>query len=284
MPASISATPIRIAVCASWPHACMTPHCMPFQSVLHVLLKGTSTSSVDRQRVHVGAQRHDRAGPAALEHADDAGVRDLLLHLVEAEGAQVRRRRCFAVRTSRLPSSGFWWKSRRQAMTRGSTLVGGRGDGGVEGEGGVGSVHAAILRPPIIVRWSTSNPRQAHQYLKEHPDAVFIDCRSEMEYMFVGHPDRRHDDSLVRRRGMGAEPPLRRPGEEARRAPTSRSAPSCSSAAAATARSRPARRSSGAGFKHVINVVHGFEGELDESHHRNSRNGWRVDGLPWEQY
>ena len=39
-----------------------------------------------------------------------------------------------------------------------------------------------------------------------------------------------------------------------------------------------------AGFRHVFHVIHGFEGELDENHHRNSRNGWRVDGLPWEQY
>src|SRR3954466_4640263 len=31
-------------------------------------------------------------------------------------------------------------------------------------------------------------PKAAFQYLKDHPDAVFIDCRSEMEYMFVGHP------------------------------------------------------------------------------------------------
>ena len=30
--------------------------------------------------------------------------------------------------------------------------------------------------------------------------------------------------------------------------------------------------------------LHIVEGELDEDHHRNSRNGWRVDGLPWEQY
>jgi rhodanese-related sulfurtransferase len=39
-----------------------------------------------------------------------------------------------------------------------------------------------------------------------------------------------------------------------------------------------------AGFRHVMNVLHGFEGELDEKHHRNSRTGWRVAGLPWEQY
>jgi hypothetical protein len=30
-------------------------------------------------------------------------------------------------------------------------------------------------------------PKRAFQYLHDHPDAVFIDCRSEMEYMFVGH-------------------------------------------------------------------------------------------------
>ena len=35
-----------------------------------------------------------------------------------------------------------------------------------------------------------------------------------------------------------------------------------------------------AGF---TDVVHGFEGELDEHFHRSSRNGWRFEGLPWEQ-
>jgi len=31
-------------------------------------------------------------------------------------------------------------------------------------------------------------PRQAHELLGQQPDAVFIDCRSEAEYLFVGHP------------------------------------------------------------------------------------------------
>ncbi len=43
-------------------------------------------------------------------------------------------------------------------------------------------------------------------------------------------------------------------------------------------------RSSARASSHVMNVLYGFEGELDERHHRNTRNGWRVDGLPWEQY
>ena len=38
-----------------------------------------------------------------------------------------------------------------------------------------------------------------------------------------------------------------------------------------------------AGFSNVAHVVHGFEGELNESFKRSSLNGWRHDGLPWEQ-
>lgn len=32
------------------------------------------------------------------------------------------------------------------------------------------------------------SPLQAHEFLQGHPEAVFIDCRSEIEYLFVGHP------------------------------------------------------------------------------------------------
>lgn len=38
-----------------------------------------------------------------------------------------------------------------------------------------------------------------------------------------------------------------------------------------------------AGFSEVAHVVHGFEGELNDDFKRSSLNGWRHDGLPWEQ-
>ena len=38
-----------------------------------------------------------------------------------------------------------------------------------------------------------------------------------------------------------------------------------------------------AGFTQVAHVVYGFEGELNEQFKRSSVNGWRHDGLPWEQ-
>jgi N6-L-threonylcarbamoyladenine synthase len=38
-----------------------------------------------------------------------------------------------------------------------------------------------------------------------------------------------------------------------------------------------------AGFTDVSHVVHGFEGDLDARFQRSSVNGWRHEGLPWEQ-
>ena len=37
------------------------------------------------------------------------------------------------------------------------------------------------------------------------------------------------------------------------------------------------------GFTEVLHVVHGFEGDLNDAFKRSSLNGWRYDGLPWEQ-
>ena len=38
-----------------------------------------------------------------------------------------------------------------------------------------------------------------------------------------------------------------------------------------------------AGINDVYNVAEGFEGQLDDKHHRSSVGGWRFHGLPWEQ-
>ncbi|MFO7603786.1 MAG: rhodanese-like domain-containing protein, partial [Gammaproteobacteria bacterium] len=37
------------------------------------------------------------------------------------------------------------------------------------------------------------------------------------------------------------------------------------------------------GFEVVYSVAEGFEGELDNAHHRSTLGGWRYEGLPWEQ-
>ncbi|CAK0766890.1 hypothetical protein CCP3SC15_3570004 [Gammaproteobacteria bacterium] len=32
------------------------------------------------------------------------------------------------------------------------------------------------------------NPKQSHEFLQNHRQALLIDCRSSMEFLFVGHP------------------------------------------------------------------------------------------------
>jgi rhodanese-related sulfurtransferase len=38
-----------------------------------------------------------------------------------------------------------------------------------------------------------------------------------------------------------------------------------------------------AGYTQSYNVIDGFEGRKDASHHRNTLDGWRFSGLPWYQ-
>ena len=39
-------------------------------------------------------------------------------------------------------------------------------------------------------------PKETYQFLHDNPTALFIDCRSEMEFLFVGHPVGAHDDDV----------------------------------------------------------------------------------------
>jgi rhodanese-related sulfurtransferase len=122
-------------------------------------------------------------------------------------------------------------------------------------------------------------PKEAHEFLKKNPEAVFIDVRSEMEYLFVGHPE-----------GSILIPWVDAPDWDV-------SPHFVSHVKAAASMNRPVvlicrsgRRSvdaglalEKAGLAEVYNVLNGFEGELNDDHHRNTVNGWRVDGLPWGQ-
>ena len=101
-------------------------------------------------------------------------------------------------------------------------------------------------------------PKQAQEFLHKNPDALFIDVRSEMEYLFVGQVKKLAGTNhatrpivLICRSGNRS----REAGEELKRQ----------------------------GFKRVYNIASGFEGPLDARHQRNAVSGWRRDGLPWEQ-
>jgi rhodanese-related sulfurtransferase len=131
-------------------------------------------------------------------------------------------------------------------------------------------------------------PPQAYEFLKENKRAVLIDVRASMEFLFVGHPigsvhvawidepdwivnpDFVTEVRKVMLGGIGVD-------EHGGDAPV-------------VLICRSGKRSLEAGklllnngFTGVYNISEGFEGELDEMHHRSVVGGWRFHGLPWEQ-
>lgn len=122
-------------------------------------------------------------------------------------------------------------------------------------------------------------PKEAHAFLQSHPEAVFIDCRSEIEYLFVGHPVGAIHIAWQDSPDWDVNPNFL--GQVRRAASVNRPV---------VLICRSGRRSVDAGcylekhgFPEIYNVLHGFEGDMDEHHHRSTTNGWRFDGLPWEQ-
>lgn len=128
-------------------------------------------------------------------------------------------------------------------------------------------------------------PTLAWQYVQDHPDALFLDVRMEIEYLYVGHPPgvvhvpwyeypemQAHPERFVAqvKREAGSTPP-----------PEQRPVVLICRSGKRTVEAGHALEA--AGFTEVVNVLHGFEGDLDENFQRGRLNGWRHEGLPWEQ-
>ena len=122
-------------------------------------------------------------------------------------------------------------------------------------------------------------PNEAQQFLEQNAQAVMIDCRSEMEYLFVGHPVGAHHVAWNDVPDWEINPHF--VGQVRKIASMNRPV-------VVICRSGQRSISAGqmleqAGFGEVYNVLEGFEGPLDDEHHRNTIGGWRKAELPWEQ-
>lgn len=131
-------------------------------------------------------------------------------------------------------------------------------------------------------------PSQAWELTQSDNNAVIIDVRSSMEYEYVGHPIGAIHVAWKQPPRWQTEPEFVqhvcdaleaiRPGINSKE----------DLQVLALCRSGARSQSAGEtllsnGFKNVYNILEGFEGDKDSSNHRNTLNGWRVHGLPWEQ-
>jgi rhodanese-related sulfurtransferase len=124
-------------------------------------------------------------------------------------------------------------------------------------------------------------PRDAHAYLQQRPDALFVDVRMEIEYLYVGHPPGVVHVSWYEYPHMQAEPAHF--VEQVRREGGREDRPVVLICRSGKRTVDAGEALEAAGFGEVVNVLHGFEGDLDEHFQRGKLNGWRHDGLPWEQ-
>ncbi len=131
-------------------------------------------------------------------------------------------------------------------------------------------------------------PKQAFQLMHDDPRTVLIDIRSSMEFLFVGHPVgavhipwidepdwvvNPHFVTEVRKLMLGGA--------------VCDSEEGCAPIILICRSGKRSKEAGNAllqdGLKNIYHIDEGFEGELDESHHRSTVGGWRYHNLPWEQ-
>lgn len=131
------------------------------------------------------------------------------------------------------------------------------------------------------------SPLEAHKILQEDPRAFLIDIRTNMEFLFVGHPkgaihipwvdgpDYVENEDFV---------------TDIRQLLLGGSSDESETPVPVILICRSGQRTVDAGnalieagIENVYHIDEGFEGNLDENHQRSTTGGWRFHGLPWKQ-
>lgn len=124
------------------------------------------------------------------------------------------------------------------------------------------------------------DPKQCWALLQSNPRAVLIDVRTKIEHAFVGHPpdaihiawkeapDWQENSHFV---------------DDVKQVATDLTAPVLLLCRSGQRSLAAAHALEAAGYLHLVNILQGFEGDLDENRHRGNLGGWRFHGLPWLQ-
>ena len=128
----------------------------------------------------------------------------------------------------------------------------------------------------------------AEAMIQEKPQSAFIDVRSDMEYLFIGHPRGAVNIAWIDEPDFLVNPNFERAVRKLILGGVIEYSEHDSVPVILICRSGNRSKEAGNlliehGFKHIYNIKHGFEGELNNDHHRSTLGGWRHDNLPWEQ-
>ncbi len=131
------------------------------------------------------------------------------------------------------------------------------------------------------------SPHEAFEMLQEQANALLIDVRSSMEFLFVGHPKGAVHIAWIDEPDWDINPNF---VTEIRKLVLGGVCGEDGQTPAIILICRSGNRSLEAGqlllksgLTNVFNIDEGFEGELNDEHQRSTLGGWRYRNLPWEQ-
>ena len=122
-------------------------------------------------------------------------------------------------------------------------------------------------------------PKEAHEILQDNPDAKLIDVRTRAELDWVGRVPGAVEVELQTWPGGRPNPDFMKQLE----AKVDKSAPVLFICRSGGRSHNAAMLAQQAGYAECYNVLEGFEGDKDDTGHRNTVGGWRHAGLPWTQ-
>ena len=131
--------------------------------------------------------------------------------------------------------------------------------------------------------------KETWQLMQENSSAVLIDVRSNMEFLFSGHPVVSVHLAWIDEPEWEPNPNFARDVRELMLGKVicdhdSGECPPILLICRSGRRSLVAgEKLLEAGFRNIYTVKEGFEGPRDEHHHRSTISGWRFENLPWEQ-
>lgn len=123
-------------------------------------------------------------------------------------------------------------------------------------------------------------PKQAWALLQDHPSAVLIDVRTAIEHGFVGHPPKAIHIAWKEFPGMQLNTGF---VDQVQQHAPDKMAPILLLCRSGVRSVEAAKALEAVGYQHLVNILEGFEGPLDDNKHRGTLGGWRFHSLPWEQ-
>ena len=120
-------------------------------------------------------------------------------------------------------------------------------------------------------------------FLKENPDAILIDIRSSMEFLFIGHPTDSIHIAWMDDPDWEINPNFIEEIIQIQKASTHNNCPIVMICRSGNRSEKAGIQLLDAGLTNIYHVSDGFEGDRDDNNHRGTLNGWRFHELPWEQ-